>query len=330
MNMRSKKILIAGGAGYIGSHTAKALKSAGYNTLVFDNLLTGHKEFLRFGEYIIGDLADKECINKVFIEHNIDIVMHFAALAYVGESVISPAKYYRNNISNTLNLLEAMLEHECKYFIFSSTCATYGMPQYLPLTEEHAQNPINPYGRSKLYVERMLEDFGAAYGIKYMILRYFNAAGADPDGQIGEWHEPETHLIPLILRAAIDSSYTVKIFGNDYPTFDGTCIRDYIHVNDLAAAHILAMERLLENNYSSIYNLGNGRGYSINEIIKSAIHVTGRQIKLGESMRRPGDPPVLIGDGLKAMRELGWKPEWPLDDIMHTAWNWIKNMPYGH
>ncbi|MCL1985608.1 MAG: UDP-glucose 4-epimerase GalE [Betaproteobacteria bacterium] len=321
-------ILIVGGAGYIGSHAAMALEAAGYKVLVFDNLSTGHKEFLRFGRHVIGDLADRQALDALFSANSIAAVMHFAALTFVGESVSDPAKYYRNNVANTLNLLESMRDHDVRHFIFSSSCATYGMPEKLPLVETHPLAPINPYGRTKLNVEWMLQDFTHAYGLTYSSLRYFNAAGAAPaewKAGIGEWHEPETHLIPLVLQAALDERKTIGIFGTDYETRDGTCIRDYIHVHDLAQAHILALERLFSGEGSSVFNLGNGQGYSVREVIDCAGSVTGEKIAVKEAPRRPGDPPILVGDARKALHELGWKPQFAqLDVIVRTAWEWEK------
>lgn len=322
----SKQVLVVGGAGYIGSHMAMELEQAGYDVLVFDNLSTGHAEFLRFGRHVIGDLANPADIDRVFEANSIDAVMHFAAYINVGESVTDPEKYYRNNIVNTQNLLESMRQHAVNNFIFSSTCAIYGVPQRLPLTEDHPENPINPYGRTKLAVEWMLRDFSAAYGLKYCALRYFNAAGAAPKERgaaIGEWHEPETHLIPLILRAALDPAKEIRIFGTDYPTPDGTCIRDYIHVYDLANAHILAMERLLAGEQSCAFNLGNGQGYSVREVIECVKKVTAKEPRVVEDKRRPGDPPVLVGDAALAVGELGWKPRFAdLETIVRTAWDW--------
>jgi UDP-glucose-4-epimerase GalE len=321
-----KQVLVVGGAGYIGAHTAMTLEASGYDCLVFDNLSTGHSEFLRFGRYEIGDLADRDALRKVFQKNNFSAIMHFAAFAYVGESVTNPAKYYRNNVADTLNLLEAARDYAVPAFIFSSTCATYGEPERLPLAEEHPQNPINPYGRTKLAVEWMLDDFAAAYGMRHSALRYFNAAGAAPaalQARLGEWHEPETHLIPLVLQAACDPGKTVRIFGTDYQTRDGTCIRDYIHVCDLARAHILAMERLLAGEESRAFNLGNGQGYSVREVIDCAAKVTGLPIKVEEAPRRPGDPDSLVGDATRARKELGWEPAFAdLQDIVRTAWEW--------
>jgi UDP-glucose 4-epimerase len=319
-------ILVAGGAGYIGSHVAMALETAGYDALVFDNLSTGHAEFLRFGRHIIGDLADREALQRVFAANDIAAVMHFAALINVGDSSADPATYYRNNAANTLNLLETAREHGTRGIIFSSTCAVYGMPEHLPLREDHPRLPINPYGRTKLAVEWILEDFARAYGLAYTALRYFNAAGAAPkdaDARIGEWHEPETHLIPLVLQAALDEKKTVSILGTDYNTKDGTCIRDYIHVCDLADAHVLALKRLLAGEESTAFNLGNGQGYSVREVIDCARSVTGNNIAVQEAPKRPGDPPILLGDARKALHELGWKPKFPdLASIVRTAWEW--------
>lgn len=318
-------ILIVGGAGYIGSHVNKLLSERGYKTLVFDNLSYGHREFVKWGEFVLGDLADREQLKLVFDKYHIEAVMHFAAFAYVGESVIEPAKYYRNNVLNTHNLLDVMREFGVKYFIFSSTCATYGTPQEIPITEICPQKPINPYGKSKLMVEEILKDFDTAYGIKNVSLRYFNAAGADPDSEIGERHDPEAHLIPLVLDAVIGKREDVKIFGTDYDTPDGTCIRDYIHVVDLADAHILALEYLFSGSKSEVFNLGNGKGFSVKEIIETAQKITGKYIKTVESDRRAGDPPVLIGNAEKARNVLRWKIKYDtIHAIIETAWNWHK------
>ncbi len=320
-------ILITGGAGYIGSHVNKKLNEKGYETLVFDNLVYGHKEFVRWGKLILGDLGNLEQIRLVFAKYPISAVMHFAAFAYVGESVINPQKYYLNNVKNTLNLLQVMLENNVEYFIFSSTCATYGIPQKIPIPEDHPQNPINPYGRSKLMVERILEDYSKAYGLRYVSLRYFNAAGADPECEIGEWHEPETHLIPSVLDVAIGKSESIKVFGTDYPTPDGTCIRDFIHVSDLADAHILALEHLIKGGKSDVFNLGNGNGFSVLEVIKAAEEVTKRKIKFIKSDRRPGDPPILVGSSKKAKNILGWSLKYhDLSLIIETAWEWHKKL----
>jgi UDP-glucose 4-epimerase len=322
----TRRVLVAGGAGYIGSHTALALEAAGYAVTVLDNLSTGHRDFLRFGAGVVGDLADADLLRSLFARNGFCAVMHFAAHAYVGESVFEPAKYYRNNVANTFNLLEAARDHGVGRFIFSSSCATYGNPLHLPITEEHPQNPVNPYGRTKLAVEWMLRDFDRAYGLKYCILRYFNAAGAAPASLragIGERHDPETHLIPLVLRAARDPGKTVRVFGTDYDTRDGTCIRDYVHVCDLADAHILGRERLLAGEASAAYNLGNGAGYAVREVIACAREVTGREIASENAPRREGDPAVLVGDAGRAIRELGWKQRFSgLEAMVRSAWDW--------
>jgi UDP-glucose 4-epimerase len=316
-------ILIVGGAGYIGSHVNKELNKRGYKTVVFDNLIYGHKEFVKWGEFVLGDLNNKEHIRLVFEKYPIDAVMHFAAFAYVGESVIHPEKYYINNVLNTLNLLSIMKEYNVNKFIFSSTCATYGIPEELPITENHTQNPINPYGQSKLMIERIINDYDKAYGFKYITLRYFNAAGADIDVEIGELHNPETHLIPLVLDVAMGKRENIKIYGTDYNTSDGTCIRDYIHVLDLADAHILSLEYLLKGGKSDVFNLGNGKGYSVKEVIQAARKITCRDIKVVETTRRIGDADVLIGSSKKAENVLWWKPKFfDVDTIIRTAWNW--------
>jgi len=316
-------ILIVGGAGYIGSHINKKLSQQGYETVVFDNLSFGHTDFVKWGIFHRGDLSDIDNIREVFKKYPIDAVMHFAAFTYVGESVKDPQKYYLNNLRNTLNLLQVMLEEEVKYFVFSSTCATYGNPEEIPITESHPQNPINPYGKAKLMVEQVLADYTRAYDLNYVSLRYFNAAGADPDVEIGELHEPETHLIPLILDAATDRRGNIQIFGIDYPTPDGTCIRDYIHVMDLADAHIKALEYLQSGGESEVFNLGNGQGFSVMEVIETARKVTGRKIEVEEVDRRPGDPPVLVGSSDKAREILDWNPQYhDLSLIIETAWKW--------
>ncbi len=316
-------ILVAGGAGYIGSHVNKLLNERGYGTVVFDNLVYGHREFVKWGEFVLGDLSDIEQIRLAFSKYPVRAVMHFAAFAYVGESVQDPEKYYVNNVANTLNILRVMREFGVRYFIFSSTCATYGDPVEIPITEDHPQNPINPYGQSKLMVEKVLSDYSAAYGLKSVALRYFNAAGADPGQEIGEWHDPETHLIPLVLDAAIGRRADIKVFGTDYDTPDGTCIRDYIHVTDLADAHILALEYLFNGGASDVFNLGNGNGFSVRDVIETARDVTGREIVDVPSPRRPGDPAVLVGSSKKTTEVLGWRPRYfELRKIIETAWNW--------
>jgi len=316
-------ILICGGAGYIGSHMNKLLTKKGFDTIVFDNLVYGHEKAVKWGCLIIADLADKEALNKVFAENNIEAVFHFAAYAYVGESVAEPSKYYVNNVSNTLNLLETMRKYGCDKIIFSSTCATYGEPEKMPITEDMPQNPINPYGKSKLVVEQILRDYGKAYGLRYVALRYFNVAGADPEGEIGEKHDPETHLIPLVLDAAMGKRSDVKVFGTDYPTRDGSCIRDYIHVWDLAKAHLLAYEYLNDGGESDFFNLGNEQGTTVHEVIEAVRNITGRDFKATYTDRREGDPAVLVGSSRKAEAVLGWKPEFSeIDSIINHAWAW--------
>ena len=316
-------ILIAGGAGYIGSHANKYLHKRGQETVVFDNLSRGHRELAQWGHFVFGDLADRERLRFCFKTYPIKAVMHYCAFCYVGESVDHPAEYYRNNVANTINLLDAMVEHGVKYFIFSSTCSTYGHPVQLPMTEDHPQQPINPYGKSKLMVEQILRDYDEAYGIRHACLRYFNAAGSDPEGEIGEWHEPETHLIPLALQVASGKRDCVKIYGTDYDTPDGTCIRDYVHINDLATGHLLALEYLQQGAPSDAFNLCNGSGFSVKEVIDTAERVTGRSIKVVDAARRAGDPPILVGNSEKAKKILRWRVGYPsLEDIIKTAWSW--------
>lgn len=324
-------ILVVGGAGYIGSHMCKVLGQNGHTPIVLDNLIYGHRNAVRWGPFVEGAVEDRSLLDRVFSEYAIDAVMHFAAYCYVGESVTEPAKYYRNNVANTLSLLEVMVEKNIDKFLFSSTCATYGKALSLPLTETHRQAPVNPYGRSKLMVEQILADYKAAYGMTYTALRYFNAAGADPAGEIGEDHRPETHLIPLVLKTALGQNETVRIFGDDYPTEDGTCVRDYIHVMDLAQAHLLALEQLLAGDPGDVYNLGNGNGYSVREIVRVARQVTGRPIPAVIAERRPGDPAVLIGSSDKAIDRLGWRPAFAdLATIVETAWQWHQANPDGY
>ncbi|ASA55905.1 UDP-glucose 4-epimerase GalE [Vibrio gazogenes] len=318
-----KNILVVGGAGYIGSHTCKMLSQKGFNPIVFDNLIYGHKEFIKWGEFVLGDLSDINQIRLVFEKYQIDAVMHFAAFAYVGESVEHPQKYYANNVVATLNLLNVMIEFGVKNFIFSSTCATYGNPQYLPIDEAHPQTPINPYGMSKLMVESILKDYSNAYDFKFVSLRYFNASGCDPECEVGENHNPETHLIPLILDAAIGKRDSIKVFGSDYDTRDGSAIRDYIHVIDLAEAHILALKSLLAGGDSDIFNLGNGQGFTVKEVIECVKQVTQKEFKVIYTDRRPGDPSSLIGSSDKIIAKLNWKPKFArLEDIIKTAWDW--------
>ncbi|MBG1263184.1 UDP-glucose 4-epimerase GalE [Nostoc commune] len=319
-------ILVTGGAGYIGSHTVLALKQAGYNVVILDNLVYGHRDLVEKVlqvELIVGDTGDRALLDHLFKTRDIAAVMHFSAYAYVGESVTDPAKYYRNNVVGTLTLLEAMLTASVKKFVFSSTCATYGVPEFVPIPETHPQNPINPYGATKLMVERILSDFDVAYGLQSVRFRYFNAAGANPSGLLGEDHNPETHLIPLVLMTALGKRESISIFGTDYPTPDGTCVRDYIHVNDLADAHILGLEYLLKGGDSEVFNLGNGSGFSVREVIAAAEQVTGVSIPVEERDRRPGDPPILIGASDKARTILGWQPQYPsIKDIVAHAWQW--------
>ena len=326
-----KNILVIGGAGYIGSHMCKYLAKSGYQPIVIDNLVYGHREAVRWGPFFKGSLADSNLLNHVFSKYTIAAVMHFAAFCYVGESVTKPGKYYRNNVAATIALLEMMVEKNILNFIFSSSCATYGEPVEIPITEQHPQNPINPYGRSKLMVEQILDDFRKAYGVHYVSLRYFNAAGADPDGELGEDHRPETHLIPLVLLTALGQRESLNIFGDNYSTRDGTCIRDYIHINDLAQAHFLALERLINHIPGERYNLGSGDGYSVKEVIELAGKITGKSIPSKIIERRPGDPAVLISSSNKANKELGWKPQFSdLTTIIETAWKWHRNHPNGY
>ncbi|GAB4147308.1 MAG: UDP-glucose 4-epimerase GalE [Patescibacteria group bacterium] len=321
------KVLIVGGAGYIGSQTNLHLLEQGLETVVFDNLVYGHIESVPENcTFIEGDLLNPQGLIQAIQQNDIEAVVHFAAYAYVGESVEKPSKYYRNNVVGTLNLLDAMLETGVNKLIFSSTCATFGIPNQVPITEQTPQNPINPYGRTKLMVEQILMDYAQAYGLSSIALRYFNACGADPQGRTGEMHDPETHLIPLILDVAAGKRDSIKVFGTDYNTPDGTCIRDYIHTCDLASAHYLALKKLESSVAETIcerVNLGTGRGYSVNEIIETCKKVTGQNIKIEYVERRPGDPDELIADNQKATNYLGWKPvNSELDNIIQTAWNW--------
>jgi UDP-glucose-4-epimerase GalE len=326
-----KSILVVGGAGYIGSYMCKYLAKNGFDPIVLDNLITGHRQAVKWGPLVQGSMAQSNLLRQIFSENRIAAVMHFAAFCYVGESVAQPSKYYINNLANTLNLLRIMVDYNISNFIFSSSCATYGEPQKIPITEDHPQSPINPYGRSKLMIEQILDDFKDAYGLESVSLRYFNAAGADPEGELGEDHNPETHIIPLILQTALGKQDTINIFGDNYPTKDGTCIRDYIHIDDLAQAHLLALERLLNGVSGDKFNLGNGNGYSVREVIETAGYVTGKKIPTEIVKRRSGDPAILVGSNQKAMEELGWKPNFPdLDSIIETAWEWHKNHPSGY
>ncbi|WP_225938671.1 UDP-glucose 4-epimerase GalE [Kovacikia minuta] len=326
MAQTKSTILVTGGAGYIGSHAVLALQQAGYEVIVLDNLVYGHREIAEEVlkvELIVGDTTDRSLLDSLFASRNITAVMHFAAYAYVGESVTDPAKYYHNNFVGTLTLLEAMLAASIKTFVFSSTCATYGVPTTVPIPEDHPQNPINPYGASKLMIERVLQDFSTAYDFKSVCFRYFNAAGADPEGRLGEDHNPETHILPLVLLTALGKRESVSIFGTDYPTPDGTCVRDYIHVADLAQAHVLGLEYLLKGGESTVFNLGNGNGFSVQQVIDTARQLTGREIKAIECDRRAGDPPALVGGSDRAKNVLGWNPQYAdLSTIIAHAWSW--------
>jgi len=323
--MKKRNILVVGGAGYIGSHMVKDLLRAGYEVVTMDNLSTGHRELLPGGIFYEGNLDNGKLLDRIFSEYQISAVMHFAAYSLVGDSMRNPLAYYRNNIAGTIELLAAMVRNNVKHFIFSSSAAVYGEPVEIPIKEDHVCNPTNPYGVTKVAVERLLHDCDMAYGLEYVSLRYFNAAGADESGEIGELHEPETHLIPLILKAAKGEREDIKIFGTDYPTHDGTCIRDYVHVSDLAQAHLLALEALLSGEGSSVYNLGNSKGYSVREVIELAGKITGKIIQIVEIERRPGDPAELVAASDKIRKDLGWKPKYEdLETIITTAWNWHK------
>jgi UDP-glucose-4-epimerase GalE len=324
------RILVTGGAGYIGSHMVELLLARGHEVHAYDNLSVGHRRAVPAGRLIEGDLSDLPRLDHTLLEHRIEAVMHFAAFTYVGESVREPGKYYQNNLVHTLNLLEVMRRQGLWRFVFSSTAATYGIPERVPITEEELQRPINPYGNSKLAMERALADYATAYGWGYAALRYFNAAGASTHAAIGEDHNPETHLIPLSLQAAMGERAHVEVFGTDYDTPDGTCIRDYIHVDDLAEAHLLSLERL-QPGQGLRYNLGIGHGYSVREVIRTAEEVTGKPVPFREGPRRPGDPPVLVASSEKIQRELGWRPRYTeLRPIIETAWRWHRNHPKGY
>jgi UDP-glucose 4-epimerase len=325
----ARPVLVAGGAGYIGSHTVRYFQERGVPVVVLDNLSTGHRSSIE-ATLVIADLADRAALDRVFAEHKPRAVVHFAAKAYVGESVTDPAKYYRENVVATFNLLEAMRAASCNTIVFSSTCATYGNPVRVPIDESHPQLPISPYGRTKLHIEHMLADYSRAYGLRFAALRYFNAAGAARDGSIGEHHEPETHLIPLVLQVALGARPEILVFGGDYDTPDGTCIRDYIHVEDLAVAHGLALEKLESGAQSLFVNLGTGSGYSVQQVIETARRVTGKPIAARVVDRREGDPPRLISGGSKARELLGWKCERAeLADIVGDAWRFLQKNPRG-
>ena len=322
-------ILIAGGAGYIGSHAAKLVAQAGLEPVVLDNFVYGHKWAAKWGPLVEGDLADRAFVDRVLAEHKVSAVIHFAAYAYVGESVKNPRKYFHNNVVNTLNLLDAMVDAGVRDIVFSSTCATYGEPSQVPISEDQLQTPVNPYGESKLMVEKILRWYQNAYDLRFAALRYFNAAGADPDGEIGEDHDPETHLIPLAIEAALGRGPELQIFGTDYPTPDGTAIRDYIHVTDLAEAHLLALAKLEKGAKDLRLNLGTGKGHSVREVLGAVEKISGRKVPAREVGRRAGDPPALVADARRASEVLGWKPKYPaLETIVEHALRWHeKSLP---
>jgi len=324
------KILIVGGAGYIGAHMAKMLANSNHEVVILDNLSTGFRHLAKYGELVVGDLADTHLLENLFRSHDFSGVIHFAANSLVGESMANPAKYYRNNVAGTLNLLDVMLRHEVKNLIFSSTAATFGEPEYTPIDEKHPQRPINTYGTTKLMVETILQDYANAYGFNSVCLRYFNACGADPEGELGECHEPETHLIPLILQAASGKRDAITVFGRDYPTEDGTCIRDYIHINDLCSAHALALAALISKQKSGAltYNLGNGSGFSVQQVldvVQAVVAEDNYHVTVLSGERRAGDPAVLVADAQKAKNELAWQPTFNnLETIVRHAWAWEK------
>jgi len=314
---------VTGGAGYIGSHTAKVLASAGFEPIVLDNLSTGHRWAVKWGPLVEGDLGDSALLREVIKTHRIQAVVHFAGFAYVGESIQRPRQYFRNNVTYTLRLLDAMTDTWVKHIVFSSSCATYGIPTRVPIREEHFQTPINPYGESKRMVERILTWYGEAYGVRWTALRYFNAAGADPEGELGEDHSPETHLIPLAIQAALGEKPNLEIFGTDYATPDGTAVRDYTHVMDLAEAHVAALRHMLKSHENAAINLGTGSGHSVRQVIAAVERVSGRRVSVHEAPRRAGDPPELVADPAKASELLGWRPRHScLENIIQTAWNW--------
>lgn len=323
------RILVTGGAGYIGSHTVRQLLAGGHEVTVFDSLEYGHRQAVPAGNLVVGNLRDIDHVDNLMVVNRIEAVVHFAAYAYVGESVTSPAKYYTNNLIYSLQLLDRCRRNGVQKFVFSSTCATYGTPDTVPVTEDAPQKPVNPYGNSKLAFERALADFAGAYPFGFCALRYFNAAGAAEDGTLGEDHTPETHLVPLVFRAAQGALPHVSIFGTDYPTPDGTCVRDYVHVDDLARAHVLALAALQPGSKLA-YNVGIGRGYSVREVISTVEEVTGKKVTVKEGPRRPGDPPALVADASKIRRELGWAPRYDaLKPILETAWRWHESHPNG-
>lgn len=320
------RILVVGGAGYIGSHMMKALAQAGHEPVAFDNLSTGHADSVIYGELVEGDLASRDQVADVIGQGRFDGVMHFASNIEVGESVTNPRKYYNNNVLNTLNLVHTMMDRGLNHLIFSSTAAVYGTPEYSPVDEEHPRRPINPYGHSKHIIETVLEDYRDAHGLSSTSLRYFNAAGAGPDGELGERHEPESHLIPLVIQAALGQRPEIKIYGTDYNTPDGTCVRDYVHVTDLCDAHLLAMDQLTDGHKGGAFNLGNGSGFTVREVIETVREVSGKSFRVTESGRRPGDPDVLVADASRAKMELGWSPiRHQLSQIVSDAWNFYRH-----
>ena len=321
-----ESVLVTGGAGYIGSHTAKLLARSGFRAVVLDNLSRGHAESVKWGPLVEGDIADASLVKRVVREFGIRAAMHFAALAYVDESVRNPRDYFRNNVKGSLNLFDALVDSGVRHIVFSSTCATYGIPESVPISESNAQRPVNPYGESKLFVERVLEWYGKAYGLSWTALRYFNAAGADEDGEIGEDHDPETHIIPRAILAALGSVPELQVFGTDYPTADGTAVRDYIHVTDLAKAHVLALTHLLNGGESQAINLGTGTGHSVLEVIRAVEGISGLRVPRRIANRRPGDPPMLVASNARASEVLGWSPKHSdLETMVRTAWVWQKS-----
>jgi len=326
------KLLVVGGAGYIGSHMVKMLVNSGHDVTILDNLSTGFRELAKYGELVVGDLADESLLEDLFSKHQFDGAMHFAAASLVGESMTNPAKYYRNNVSNTINLLDAMVKHNVKSFVFSSSAAVYGEPNSDLIDEEHIKDPINPYGSTKLMIERILQDYASAYGLNSISLRYFNACGADPEGELGECHDPETHLIPLILQAASGRRESITVFGRDYATDDGTCVRDYIHIDDLCTAHALAFDKLIGSNDCGAlsYNLGNSSGFSVQQVIdvvQTVVSKDGCSVTVEDGERRAGDPATLVADAAKAKSELNWQPKYDdLEVIVSHAWAWEKRL----
>ena len=329
--MNALKVLVTGGAGYIGSQVALDLAREGHDPVILDNLGKGHREAVIKGTFIQGEISDFALVTEVIAREKVEAVIHLAAHSLVGESVKDPAKYFRNNIGNGQALLDALVAGGVKYLVFSSTAAVYGEPEQVPIPEDHPKNPTNPYGFSKLTFEGILQFYEQAYGLRFMSLRYFNAAGADPEAEIGEDHHPESHLIPIVLQTALGARDHLELYGTDYPTPDGTCVRDYIHVADLSQAHLLALKALAAGGNSAIYNLGNGQGYSNKEVIETARRVTGKEIRVLNGPRRPGDPAVLVASSAKIKAELGWNPKYPdLEQIIATAWRWHQSHPQGY